>query len=197
MAGMIDTADGAVTLDGVDVKDWPQDLLRRHLVYVPQDPAIFSASIDQNIAMWDNAIAQADIGDALARAGLAALMRTRAGGSHAALAGHAPALSGGEMQRVALARALARKPRVLVLDETTSALDVDSESKVMAQLRACGATVVLVTHRVSAAMQCDEAIVLDQGQVAARGIPRELFRPSASAAPAPSAASASEARSAA
>jgi len=79
------------------------------------------------------------------------------------------------LQRLALARAIVRRPAVLILDETTSALDARSEEQVLDLLRKTGATVVIVTHRPGTALRCDEAILLKDGLIAARGAPKAIM----------------------
>jgi ABC-type bacteriocin/lantibiotic exporter with double-glycine peptidase domain len=168
-AGLIEPWEGRVMLDGVPLEQWPQDELRRELAYVPQQAAVFSASIKENLTLRDAMVTEPDLAAALARAGLQNVVAGRSAGIETLLSGHAPGLSGGEVQRLALARALARKPRVLILDETTSALDFATETGILDQLRRSGASVLIVTHRVGTAMRCDELVLIAGGGRIIRG----------------------------
>ncbi len=174
-AGLIDARQGRVTLDGRPLAEWPQEELRRRLVYVTQAPATFSGTIAENITLWDPSIDQATVLEAIAMVGLDEGLARRNAGLGTKLDGGAGGLSGGEMQRLALSRAIARKPQVLVLDETTSALDPLSEERILDMLRASGAAVLFVTHRPGTALRCDEAILVSNGGIARRGTPTEIL----------------------
>jgi ABC-type bacteriocin/lantibiotic exporter with double-glycine peptidase domain len=173
-AGIIEPSSGTISIGGVPLQDWPPDLLRRTLLYVPQQPAVFSATIEENLGLWDPAIGQADLAKALQLSGLHGVVARRCDGMHTSLSGHVPSLSGGEVQRLALARALARTPAFLVLDETTSALDFATEVEILDRLRASGASVLIVTHRTGTALRCDEMILLSEGGGITRGLPSDL-----------------------
>lgn len=175
MAGLVDPSEGRVTLDGVALADWPHRVLRRRLVYVGQAPSSFSGSIADNIQLWDPGIPPETVMRAVARTGLTEAVTKRPGGVLTKLVGGETGLSGGEMQRLALARAIARDPAVIVLDETTSALDPAAEEEVLEMLRASGAAVVIVTHRAGTALRCDEAILVGGGGIADRGPPSRFF----------------------
>ena len=175
MGGLIEPGTGSVTLDGMALADWPQSQLRQRLVYVGQTPASFSGTIGENITLWDGAIDVATVSEAVQRAGLGQAVNRRPGGLYTKLVSGETGLSGGELQRLSLARALARGPAVVILDETTSALDPSSEEEVMEMLRASGATVIIVTHRSGTACRCDEAILVGNGGIAGRGHPAQFF----------------------
>lgn len=159
-AGLVAPRAGRVLFEGRPLGDWPHESLRRRLQYVPQASAVMSGTIRDNITMWDETIAQDAIDAALELAG-AQEMVAHAGGLTAMLSADRPGLSGGEIQRLALARALARRPQVLVLDETTSALDALSEQRVLDGLRRSGAAVLLVSHRPGSIRRCDRVLHLD------------------------------------
>jgi ABC-type bacteriocin/lantibiotic exporter with double-glycine peptidase domain len=159
-AGLLMPDRGKVLLDGVPIVQWPRAQLRSRLMYVAQTSAVFTGTIAENVALWDKAIPQGDVVAALKLAGVDHIVAARAGGLAAALDHQAPCFSGGEVQRLALARALAQRPDVLILDETTSALDPLCEEEVIAGLRRTGAAVLIVTHRASAAARCDRVLHL-------------------------------------
>ncbi|TVQ59090.1 MAG: ATP-binding cassette domain-containing protein [Rhodobacteraceae bacterium] len=160
-AGLAHPDAGAVRLMGRPVSAWPRETLRRRLGYVPQDSAVFTGTLAENLSLFDADAAAERLARALEAAGAGRLLGALPGGLGAALTGHAPALSGGEAQRVALARALAGGPAALILDETTSALDPLVEAEILDRLRASGAAVLLVTHRPSAMARCDGVFALD------------------------------------
>lgn len=159
-AGLVAPRAGRVLFRGRALGDWPHESLRRRLQYVPQTSAVMSGTIRDNITMWDETIAPDAVDEALELAG-AREMVACAGGLVAMLSADRPGLSGGEIQRLALARALARRPQVLVLDETTSALDALSEQRVLDGLRRSGAAVLLVSHRPGSIRRCDRVLHLD------------------------------------
>ena len=159
-AGLLAPRHGSVRLDGIPLADWPRAELRLRLQYVAQTSAVFSGSVAENVTLWDDTVAHGDIVAALRLAGADHMIAARAGGLAALLDHQAPCFSGGEVQRLALARALARRPDVLILDETTSALDPLCEEGVIAGLRRSGAAVLVVTHRDSAAARCDRVLHL-------------------------------------
>ncbi|MCG8543070.1 MAG: cysteine peptidase family C39 domain-containing protein [Alphaproteobacteria bacterium] len=159
-AGMLAPRAGRVLFAERPLDEWLHDDLRRRLLYVPQSSAVLTASIRENITMWDETIDAAAIEEALDLVGATEVV-ARAGGLGARLSSHEPSLSGGEIQRLALARAIVRRPDVLILDEITSALDPLCEQRVLAGLRRSGAAVLLVTHRRGSVRRCDRVLALD------------------------------------
>ncbi|MGJ3262124.1 MAG: peptidase domain-containing ABC transporter [Salinarimonas sp.] len=159
-AGLVAPHAGRVLLAGVPLADVPRAELRRRLAYVPQTSAVFTGSLAENVALFDPEIEDEAIVRALEIAGADHLI-ARAGGLRAPLFSEAPPLSGGEIQRLALARALVRGPEILVLDETTSALDPVREASVLDALRETGACVLCVTHRPGTRARCDRVLALD------------------------------------
>jgi ABC-type bacteriocin/lantibiotic exporter with double-glycine peptidase domain len=179
LAGLIEPTAGQATLDGIALADWPQARLRRGLLYVGQTTATFTGTIEQNVTLWDEHISSSAVMDALRQVGLAEAVGRRPAGVATKIVAGDTGFSGGELQRLAVARAIVRRPQVLVLDETTSALDARSEEQMLDVLRGTGATVVIVTHRPGTALRCDEAILLRDGVIAARGRPAALMAPDA------------------
>ncbi|MEM9029865.1 MAG: cysteine peptidase family C39 domain-containing protein [Pseudomonadota bacterium] len=174
-AGLVQPWHGDVSFNGRSLTDYDQDALRKQMIYVGQDTAIFSGSIAENIAMFDGEMTDEVIASAAQQAHVhAAIVRHRAGyGTQ--LSFQTGGLSRGERQRLSLARALARRPAVLVLDEITSGLDLMSEHDVMASLRESVAAVLIVTHRRGTALNCDDAIWLNDGRIVQRGHPADIL----------------------
>ena len=140
-----DPVEGSVRLDGVDLREWRLADLRRHVCVVEQTPWLFPASVAENLRYGDEAATEEQMWQALEAVGLEGVfadLREKVGE-------RGLALSAGQRQRLAIARALLRRPRVLVLDEPTAALDEASETLVTSGIRRAlpEATLILITHR--------------------------------------------------
>jgi ATP-binding cassette, subfamily B, heavy metal transporter len=168
---LIDPQEGAVRIDGVDLRDVRQASLRRALALVPQEVALFNDSLAANIAFGDPEASEAEVWEAIRAAelgefveGLPYQLETRVGE-------RGLKLSGGERQRVGLARALLANPRLLVLDEATSALDGPTEAAIQATLRKVrsGRTTLVIAHRLSTIADADQILVLRRGRIVERG----------------------------
>jgi ATP-binding cassette subfamily B protein len=166
---------GTLFLDGVDVCELPLEQVRRSIAYAPQDAFLFSTTLERNAAYGLDApgtpAARATVREALARAQVLAEAEALPLGLETAVGERGMQLSGGQRQRVALARAMARPAPVLVLDDPLSAVDADTEARVLAEMRAWtrGRTLVLATHRTAAARRCDAILLLEGGRVVEAG----------------------------
>ncbi len=174
---LIDPPEGHLEVDGVEIRRLPLAELRRAIAMVPQETILFSASIRDNIAHGRH---QASDDDILRVAGLAGLDRDLEDfpqGLDTMVGERGITLSGGQKQRVALARAIVRDPRILLLDDCLSAVDTETEERILRNLRTVfpGRTVLQVSHRVSAAQLADSIVVLDQGRVAETGNHHQLL----------------------
>lgn len=174
-AGLLSPTSGEVLLDGRRLPDWPTEELRKQLVFVTQNASVFTGSVADNIRMWQPHISTKEVVEATHAAGLDSSLARHHHGLNTQVSHLQGGLSGGELQRMTLARAIAHKPSVMVLDETTSALDPSTEAEVLEGLRNTGATILIVTHKPGTAMRCDEAIYLEAGRVAAHGRPSDLL----------------------
>jgi ATP-binding cassette subfamily B protein len=174
-------APGAVSVGGVDVTALPLARLRSLFGYAPQDAFLFSATVAENIAFgMRNADADTDrarVKRAAEAAGLAPDLAALPEGYDTVVGERGITLSGGQRQRVALARALAAEPEILILDDSLSSVDAQTEREILARLRPilAGRTSVLVSHRVAAVKDADQILVLDQGRVAERGTHVDLL----------------------
>ncbi len=162
---------GRVTLDGVDLHEHDQISLRRRLAFVSHLPSVFTGSVEENITLWDSDLAPEHVRECLEMTGFSTALAKRSASANMKMQPDNHGFSGGEMQRLVLARALARKPHIIILDETTSALDTVSERAVLDMLRATGAAVLIVTHRPGTAARCDEVITLRNGRITGRSEP--------------------------
>ena len=178
LVGVWPTLGGTVRLDGADIHRWNRDDLGPYIGYLPQDIELFSGSIAENIARFREADPQKVV-EAAQQAGVHELILRMPQGYDTVLGEDGSGLSGGQKQRVALARALYGKPRLVVLDEPNSNLDTVGEAALasaIAQMKAQGTSVILVTHRSSALAQADKLLVLNEGRLQAFGPSQEVLK---------------------
>lgn len=175
IAGLEVPQAGDVAIDGIAPCDWPRDVLAQRFAYVQQDSALFEGSVLDNLTLWDARVEEKAVIAAAHDAVAHDMISVRTGGYDSVLSEGGNNFSGGERQRMEIARALARDPAVIVLDEATSALDPIAEKAVMDAIRRRGATSIIIAHRLSVIRDCDEIIVLDQGQPIERGRHEDLI----------------------
>jgi ATP-binding cassette subfamily B protein len=171
-----DPTEGRVLIDGFDLRDVTIASLRRQLGVVPQEPFLFAGTMRDNVAFARPDASDEDVRRAVEAVGLADLVDSLPDGIDTAVHERGVSLSSGERQLLALARAFLAEPRVLVLDEATSNLDLQSETLVEAALDVVleGRTAIIVAHRLSTAMRADRIVVVDQGRVLEVGSHEEL-----------------------
>jgi ATP-binding cassette subfamily B protein len=174
---LIDPPAGTLAIDDVDVLDLSIDILRRSIGCVPQETVLFSASIRENITLAVPGADTKQVEEAAEVAGLARDLEELPRGLDTLVGERGVTLSGGQKQRVALARALIRRPRILLLDDCLSAVDAETEEKILQGLRRIfvGRTVLIVSHRISAVRAADLILVLERGRVVERGRHEELL----------------------
>ncbi len=166
-----DVDEGAVLIDGQDVRDVTQVSLRAAIGVVPQDTVLFNDTIRYNIAYGRDDATEEEIFEAARSAQIHDFIQTLPDGYETMVGERGLKLSGGEKQRVAIARTILKNPPILILDEATSALDTHTEHEIQESLRRLGAnrTVLTIAHRLSTVVDADEIIVLDAGQIVERG----------------------------
>ncbi len=172
-----DVTDGAVLVDGVDVRELTQNNLRSLIGFVPQTPVIFSGTVDANIrygredATTDEIIGAAQVAQAVE------FINELTDGYQSLVAQGGTNLSGGQKQRLSIARALVRRPEIYIFDDSFSALDFKTDSKLRAALKkeTADSTVIVVAQRVTTVMDADRIIVLDDGRVVGMGKHRDLM----------------------
>ncbi len=169
--------DGVLHIDGRDINDYALKDMRKHIGYVPQESFLFSATIRQNIAYGQKDAPQDEIEWAAKMADIHEQIVAFPNGYDAILGEKGLNLSGGQKQRIAIARAILRKPRILILDDAFSALDTQTEDRILQNLQNFfpDRTVILVSHRVSTLQNCDFIVVLDDGQIVEQGTHDELI----------------------
>ena len=173
-----DPVSGVVSIDGIDLKEVSIDSLRTQLGVVPQEPFLFHGTIRDNVAFAKPDATDEEIAEAIAHVGLDDTVAQLADGVDTLVHERGVSLSAGERQLIALARAFISRPRVLVLDEATSSLDLRSEAQIESVLDGLleGRTAVLIAHRLATAMKADRIAVLDEGQIVELGSHQELVR---------------------
>lgn len=166
-----EVGDGAVRIDGVDIRDLPQDRLRELVSLVPQDAYLFNESVAENLALARPEASEADIRDVARQALVAEFVEAMPDGYATVLGERGTRLSGGQRQRVAVARTLLRGAPIVVLDEAVSSLDAESEDLVRAAMAEAGRdrTTLVIAHRLSTIRTADRIVVLDHGRVVEEG----------------------------
>lgn len=162
---------GSVLVDGRPVADYKLKTLRKHIGFVLQEPFLFSTSIRANIAYGVPDISEEQIIDAAKRAQAHDFIMEMPNGYDTMLGERGMGLSGGQKQRIAIARAICINPSILVLDDATSAVDMETEFKIQEALREVmkGRTTFIIAHRISSLKHADEILVLENGKIAERG----------------------------
>ena len=167
---------GHVRIDGHDIEGVTLDSLRRQLGVVPQEPFLFAGTIRDNLAFARPSASDAEVAEAVRAVGLSELVERMPEGVDTVVHERGQSLSSGERQLIALGRAFLAHPRVLVLDEATSNLDLQSETRIEAALDVLleARTAVLIAHRLSTAMKADCIVVVDNGRIVEAGPHAEL-----------------------
>ena len=174
---LYDVDRGSVLVDGVDVRQLDPASLRREVAVVSDDAFLFSATLGENIAYARPEATEDEVRAAADRAGLAELIDSLPDGLATLVGERGLTLSGGQRQRVAIARALLAEPRILILDDATSSVDATTESRIKSALLEVmeGRTTFVIAHRLSTIALADEVVVLEDGEIAARGTHEELL----------------------
>jgi len=174
---LYDVDEGAVLVDGVDVRSLDVADLRREIAIVDDDPFLFSATVHDNIAYARPGASRADVERAAGRAQAAGFIDALPDGYDTRVGERGLTLSGGQRQRIAIARALLADPRILVLDDATSSVDASTEQAIKEALREVmrGRTTFVIAHRLSTIALADEIVVLEGGRLIACGRHGELM----------------------
>ena len=172
-----DPVGGEIAVDGVDIKDWDLSSLRSQIGLVSQEPILFNTSIKENIKFGLPSATDQDIEEAAREAEVFDFIDQLSERFGTQVGSKGSQLSGGERQRIAIARAIIRKPKLLLLDESTSALDKNTEAAVQLTLNQLmsSCTTIMIAHRISTIRKATKVIVLRQGEIMESGTQEELL----------------------
>ena len=173
---LFDPTEGAVVIDGIDLRRLDPAQIRRSNGFVPQETFLFSATIAENIAFGVESATREQVRRAAEIAGIAGDIEGFPQGYETMVGERGITLSGGQKQRTAIARALLRDPRILILDDALSSVDTMTEERILTHLADVmrGRTVILISHRVSTVRQADFIVVLEKGRIVERGTHADL-----------------------
>lgn len=170
---------GSITLDGVELKEYAMRDLRQQIGIVEQEPFLFSRTIRENITYGTTRpVTDAEVEAAARAAAIHDVIMTFPHGYETLVGEKGVTLSGGQKQRVAIARALLKDPRILILDDSTSSVDTETEALIQAALEKlmAGRTTFVIAHRLQTIMRADKILVLDQGRIVQQGNHEQLIR---------------------
>ena len=168
---------GLLFLDGRSIREYSLDSLRRAIGYVPQDTFLFSETLSGNIAFGVNESVEEEVLEAAEIAGISGEIQSFPQRYETMVGERGITLSGGQKQRTSLARAILRQPRILILDDSLSSVDTDTEERILRRLRDVmrQRTTILIAHRISTVKDADQVIVLREGRIIERGTHDELL----------------------
>ncbi len=174
---LFDTTQGQVLIDGVDVREYPLELLRRKIGYVPQESFLFSVPLAENIGFGVEALSEDGIQKAMEVSQLAKDVVDFPQGIGTMIGERGVTLSGGQKQRAALARAVAKDPAILILDDAMSSVDTHTEAEILRHLREVmkGRTTIIISHRCSTVKNLDHIVVIDGGRIVEEGTHHSLL----------------------
>ncbi len=174
-----DPTSGLITLDGVDITTYPRNYLRSQIGIVEQEPFLFSRSIRENITYGvHHEVAEDEVIEAAKLAAIHEVIIEFPKGYDTLVGERGVTLSGGQKQRVAIARALLKNPRILILDDSTSSVDTETEAQIRSALNNLMAdrTTFIIAHRIQSVMRADLILVFDKGKVIQQGTHKELMK---------------------
>ncbi|NLP37525.1 MAG: ABC transporter ATP-binding protein [Firmicutes bacterium] len=171
-----DCTEGRILVDGIDVRKMDLNALRNNIAVVMQDTFLFSDTLYENITFGVDGFTEEDFREAVADAQVEEFVRELEDGYETIVGERGVGLSGGQKQRVSIARALLKKSKVLILDDATSALDMETEYLIQQALEKRKVTKFIIAHRISAVKNADEILIIDNGRIAERGTHESLLR---------------------
>lgn len=174
-----DATEGSVRIHGIDVQEWSLPALRKSIGIVPQQSLLFTGTISDNLSWGKDKAVQDELEDAAIKAQIHDTVEHFPKAYDTRVGQKGVNLSGGQKQRLSIARALVREPSILILDDSTSALDVKTEAALWEELDRERATMLVVTQKIRTAMKADRILLLEEGEISAYGTHQELLEKSA------------------
>jgi ATP-binding cassette subfamily B protein len=172
---LYEPTEGTIEIDHIDIRDWNVGQLRRQIGYVPQESLLFTGTVRENIAWGKEDASMEEIIEAAQAAQIHDTIKRLPNQYETMLGQRGVNLSGGQKQRLCIARALVRRPRILLLDDSTSALDLRTEARLMQALKRYECTTFLITQKLSTALNADKIVLLENGRISAVGKHDELW----------------------
>lgn len=173
-----DATEGSVEIHGRNVKEWSLSALRKSIGIVPQQSMLFTGTISNNLSWGKEHAAQAELAEAAYKAQIHETVVRFPKAYNTRVGQKGVNLSGGQKQRLSIARAIVRKPSILILDDSTSALDVKTEASLWEQLDKEKATMLIVTQKIRTAIRADRILLLEEGRISAYGTHKQLIETS-------------------
>ena len=175
--GFYDATEGVVKIEGSDIKEFKKSALREKIGVVPQKSLLFKGTIRSNLLWGNGGATEEELIDALKKSQSYDFVMEKENGLDTEVAQAGRNFSGGQKQRLTIARALVRKPEILILDDSSSALDFATDAKLRAEIKNIeGVTTFVVSQRTSSIMHADQIIVLDDGEVVGLGTHETLLK---------------------
>ncbi|RHW41496.1 ABC transporter ATP-binding protein [Neobacillus notoginsengisoli] len=173
---LYDVTRGEILLDGTNIRDMKLDKLRRQIGYVPQDVLLFTGTVAENISWGKEDASKKEIIEAAKNAQIHDSIEKFPKGYESKIGQKGVNLSGGQKQRISIARALVRKPKILLLDDSTSALDMKTETNLLKDLYQYNCTTLIITQKITTAISADSILLLEEGKIKAAGSHSALLR---------------------
>jgi len=177
LARLYDPDSGSISVAGHDVREIEIESLRKHVCYSPPHPVLFDTTLASNLRLGKVTASDAELEEVVEDVGFTAWVGTLQGGLNRRIGPGGSRVSGGQRQRIGIARAILQRPRILILDEATSSLDVASEQQLLLNLRKAlpGSTIIVISHRLSALLCVGRVIVLEAGRIVEDASPALLL----------------------